>query len=893
MAKIRKIYDQTIKPDGSKTTIYPITSVRAVFAPDGSRLDKVLANLHVDLPYIALNSTSDLPPEENHNGYLIGENLYVWVGAGGDTLDGKYQNCGPFKGPRGTVLQPDNEDIRETEQHTLQLADRSNLEGMGYIILRRSKSFAEQIVEENTIYEIRYEFDLDGSEVEIPNNCILKFNGGKLTNGTIDGTDYIVDAPEKTIVFDGVHVKNAGNAKMYTDWFEDPETSLQDLVSSIKLEELHFHEAEFSFSDISLNHNLAIYGHGATIIPEPSADLHNCKNLFTVSDGEGEIRLVFKDLNILGSNSLVYDALAEDTIDCLFRIRNCKDVVFDNLSISNIIGAYGTSVLSSAFHAGLIACIDVENLSITNCEFYNNYLFEWICNFPIDRYKRELNVVFDNNYIHNSSAIATNSGATPVFFVCDKLSVCGNIIDNYKYDGSLFNVHGNVCYFNRNIIKNSIASSVFDTCEYGDPALTEKGELVYYSDTVYCCDNVCDCKNGTLVVTWASNIYIEDNNVRIGVLLYEKAPNFNDFEHVAPYIVDNIKNVVIRNNYGVLDNFESGWRLPSTNYKISMGSPFAFGGSVEIYGNTFVVNNENDTNGGILINNAESISIKENTFIGILKRISNTYRCLLTYDNHYKGASSGGWIDDEQGVHGLKYCEISNNLLSSEESYSINILLQTDGYDGTILHIGSMKALNNVDKNGRVIDVFQTNVANRTYFGNFVTDSGDYTYNTVRPVISGSARFDTPNAQEPWICGVLSETGTYKVSGFSAKPADYNCVAPKATISGAASLDSACLYRFGDNLFVPFWDYSISSDDATYLSTLNTSNLSDGEVVTRGTMYFVLRKKAVCRLTAFGAGSSLGDNLYSALRAMALDPGTGKPVWWNGTAWVDATGTTI
>lgn len=195
MAKIRKIYDQTIKPDGSKTTIYPITSTRAVFAPDGSRLDKVLANLHVDLPYIVLDTTSDLPPEENHNGYLIGENLYVWVGAGGDTLDGKYQNCGPFRGPRGGTLQPDNEDIRETEQHTLQLADRNNLEGigMGYVILRKNKTFVEQVTDANTIYEIRYIFDLSGATVEIPSGSVLKFNGGQLRNGVLSGVFSIND----------------------------------------------------------------------------------------------------------------------------------------------------------------------------------------------------------------------------------------------------------------------------------------------------------------------------------------------------------------------------------------------------------------------------------------------------------------------------------------------------------------------------------------------------------------------------------------------------------------------------------------------------------------------------------------------------------------------------
>ena len=37
----------------------------------------------------------------------------------------------------------------------------------------------------NTIYEIRYDFDLDGKTLEMPENCVLKFNGGSLRNGKI------------------------------------------------------------------------------------------------------------------------------------------------------------------------------------------------------------------------------------------------------------------------------------------------------------------------------------------------------------------------------------------------------------------------------------------------------------------------------------------------------------------------------------------------------------------------------------------------------------------------------------------------------------------------------------------------------------------------------------
>lgn len=105
MAKIRKIYDQTIKPDGSKTTIYPITSTRAVYTPEGETLDSYIKDGYfhgADLAgYKVVYELSELPLEETPFGYLMDSNLYVWVGTNGDTLDGKYQNCGPFKGPKG------------------------------------------------------------------------------------------------------------------------------------------------------------------------------------------------------------------------------------------------------------------------------------------------------------------------------------------------------------------------------------------------------------------------------------------------------------------------------------------------------------------------------------------------------------------------------------------------------------------------------------------------------------------------------------------------------------------------------------------------------------------------------------------------------------------------
>lgn len=86
----------------------------------------------------------------------------------------------------------DDEDLVSVDKgeslSVLKFADRAynpdRFSGKGYKILRRNiidgKNILtqEMINQPDTIYEIRYDFDLDGAEISIPEGCILKFNGG-------------------------------------------------------------------------------------------------------------------------------------------------------------------------------------------------------------------------------------------------------------------------------------------------------------------------------------------------------------------------------------------------------------------------------------------------------------------------------------------------------------------------------------------------------------------------------------------------------------------------------------------------------------------------------------------------------------------------------------------
>lgn len=94
--------------------------------PDGNAVDDIMRNVQAIAQeagyklggFVVLESVDDLPvnPTDKTIGYLIDGDLYLWVGEGGDTADGKYQNCGTIRGsdgPPGTTHWADLEDVPE------------------------------------------------------------------------------------------------------------------------------------------------------------------------------------------------------------------------------------------------------------------------------------------------------------------------------------------------------------------------------------------------------------------------------------------------------------------------------------------------------------------------------------------------------------------------------------------------------------------------------------------------------------------------------------------------------------------------------------------------------------------------------------------------------------
>lgn len=164
------------------------------------------------------------------NGTLTGNNTILIYNQELDIIFKNVTREGTFI--YNNTISADEEDLTEVG-NLLKFKDRPNTNGMGNIILRRNKSFAEQITKENTIYEIRYDFDLNNKSVTIPKNCVLEFDGGSLSNGTIvlSSNNSIING-----LLNYVHLEaitNANNIQIINTRYEGNSSSEQSTLNFI------------------------------------------------------------------------------------------------------------------------------------------------------------------------------------------------------------------------------------------------------------------------------------------------------------------------------------------------------------------------------------------------------------------------------------------------------------------------------------------------------------------------------------------------------------------------------------------------------------------------------------------------------------------------------------
>lgn len=268
---------------------------------------------------------------------------------------------------------------------TLSFNNRDNDLGLGYKILRPDFDFSNIPLDyNNSIWEIRYIFDLSGLNIVLPENVTLYFNGGKIENYgnfVFNNTKIIAD---RSAIFDisgslGGVIKNS---IIYADWFGVlNNTNAQDILNFLSLNFSSFFiskDLSLDIESVDIVNETHIYSDGATINKIPGIN-----PIFDISSNNVSIDGLKINSNDITSRSIQFDS----GIDSLSFTNN----YFYNIpSDSNLI--YGVSGSNKA-----------SKIEIKNNKFYTPSIRE--NSNAIIIYNPESTIIEGNEFI-NSGGIS-------------------------------------------------------------------------------------------------------------------------------------------------------------------------------------------------------------------------------------------------------------------------------------------------------------------------------------------------------------------------------------------------------------------------------------------------------------------------------------------------------
>lgn len=364
----------------------------------------------------------------------------------------------------------DSEDITATvdnlNQTSLTFADKNynttDYSGLGRVYLRKNiqtvvnpntgitystNLLTQQMLnKENTIYVLQYDYSLNYQTISIPEGCVLLFEGGSVSNGTLIGTNTIISSTP-TNILSKVNIQGTYNNEFwYIEWIA--ENGSNDYSSAMQT----------LFYDLNFPKTVKLI-----------QDVYVVKSPIQIGS----------NLVIEGNNSTIKSEF-EDYYDYIFTLSGVENTVIRNLVVnqseiqdcSKNLNPSGTALVH---RAQVIRALNLKDVTIENCSFY---YFGASCIAVDSSTKPEGTFRLSNSnfYFRRGNA---NYDSSTVYAACTTNIITGNYINGaHSVDDSSkattpsfggIEVHGpDTILSNNNIIKCGNAINVTPGDNYGD-----------------------------------------------------------------------------------------------------------------------------------------------------------------------------------------------------------------------------------------------------------------------------------------------------------------------------------------------------------------------------------------------------------------------------------------
>lgn len=201
----KNVPKQLLKKDGAEqySDIHPKNYIQNITdAENGLSLEQYLEYpnvIHLENAVTRVGARIQVPPKMRRAKlilmYYAGvEVCEQFIGNTSDAKSSNWTNNNYWKDINIDTINADEEDLTEVDNKVKfkdNIYNPDEFSGLGLVYVRKYISNGKNLIYQgvfkypNTRYIIRYDFDLDGKSIEIPDNCILDFQGGSIKNGYI------------------------------------------------------------------------------------------------------------------------------------------------------------------------------------------------------------------------------------------------------------------------------------------------------------------------------------------------------------------------------------------------------------------------------------------------------------------------------------------------------------------------------------------------------------------------------------------------------------------------------------------------------------------------------------------------------------------------------------
>lgn len=190
---------------------------------------------------------------------------------------------------------------------------------------------ADMLNEANTIYEIRYDFDLNGETVEIPEGCTLKFCGGILKYGTINCSSTIINS-KPIHVFYNVILQGSIIGDVIINWFKhssDCVESMYNLSCAIKI------VGKYTIDKpLVVRTGFNIYGESmykSRLFLDKEYN-ESVRTIFHLIDSKESINYIsFRDFSVASEDYVFYRNCADISSGSSLQVGDFKNLYFDSI----------------------------------------------------------------------------------------------------------------------------------------------------------------------------------------------------------------------------------------------------------------------------------------------------------------------------------------------------------------------------------------------------------------------------------------------------------------------------------------------------------------------------------------------------------------------------------